>query len=205
MRIGGFGGTAGLAEFLRLGEISACVDATHPYATTMSAHAVRACEVAAVPLARFVRPGWSHREQSPSWHWVDSYEQAMAAATTLGRRPFITTGRQTLVNFSGWTDRQVLVRVVEPLVVDVPKSWTVICDRGPYSHSGEIDVMSEHSIDVLLTKDSGGSFTAAKLEAAATLGVPIIVVARPLMDAFDNEFENVSETVAWLSGLHSAK
>lgn len=195
---------SGLDEFLRLENIGACIDATHPYATTMSAHAVQACENATVPLARYVRAGWATRADAGSWHWVDSYAQAASKANALGRRPFITTGRQTLEHFQDWSDRSVLVRVVEALTITTPQSWVVIHDRGPYVLADELELMQRHNIDVLLTKDSGGSCTEAKLEAAATLGVPV-VVARPAVDAFERELATVSEAVEWLIGLQAAQ
>lgn len=179
VRIGGFGGVDGLTGFLRESEVAAVVDATHPFAATMSAHAAQACAVTRTPLVRLARPGWGDHPDAGSWTWVDSHPQARAAAESLGRRPFLTTGRQTLTHYREWTDRDVLVRVVEPLDDPPPARWTTILDRGPYAVDGEASLLRQHRIDVLLTKDSGGSYTAAKLDAARTLGVPVVVVSRP--------------------------
>jgi precorrin-6A/cobalt-precorrin-6A reductase len=179
VRIGGFGGAAGLAAFLRERSVSAVLDSTHPFAATVSANAVRACAATRTPLVRFARPGWGDHPDSASWTWVASHDEARAAAERLGSRPFITTGRQTLGDYAQWTDREVLVRVVEPLEDPPPAGWTVVQDRGPYAVDGEVALLREHRVDVLLTKDSGGSYTSAKLDAARELRVPVVVVSRP--------------------------
>lgn len=178
VRIGGFGGVDGLADYLREQRIEALVDATHPFATTMSAHAAQAGRQAGLDVVRLVRPGWADDPRASGWHWVPDYADAARAAERLGSRPFLTTGRQTLHHFEDWAGRPVLVRVVEP-VDEVPPAWTVIRDRGPYRVEDELDLMRRHRVDVLLTKDSGGSYTGAKLSAAGRLGVAVVVVSRP--------------------------
>lgn len=178
VRIGGFGGVDGLTAYLREHRVTHVVDATHPFAAQMRRHALDAAARAGVPLVRLARPGWSGHPDAGSWHWVDTYDDARVRAEELGVRPFLTTGRQTLEHFASWTDRDVVVRVVVELD-EVPSRWTVVQDRGPYTRDGEIAVMREHAVDVLLTKDSGGGYTAAKLDAARELGVPVVVVRRP--------------------------
>lgn len=179
VRVGGFGGVDGLAEFLCDYAVAAVVDATHPFAATMTLHAAEACERTHTPLVRLARPGWSAHPDASSWRWVASHDDARTAAAELGTRPFLTTGRQTLGHYASWTDREVLVRVVEPLETAPPERWTVVEDRGPYAVDDEIRLLRSHRVDVLLTKDSGGAYTAAKLTAARALGVPVVVVERP--------------------------
>ncbi|MET0863097.1 MAG: precorrin-6A/cobalt-precorrin-6A reductase, partial [Nakamurella sp.] len=113
VRIGGFGGSAGLAEYLAAEHFSLVVDATHPFATKMSAAAVAACGPGAVPLLRLARPGWADHPDAGSWCWVDSYLEAADAALDLGSRVFLTTGRTTLGHFARLGDTFVLVRLVE--------------------------------------------------------------------------------------------
>ena len=97
----------------------------------------------------------------------------------MARRPFLTTGRQSLDAFLPWADRRAIVRVVDPPEFAVPAAWTVIISRGPYSYEGERRLMIDHAVDVLITKDSGGDQTKAKLDAAADLGVPVVIISRP--------------------------
>ena len=114
-RIGGFGGVAGLTRYLRERRVSAVVDATHPFAAQMSQHAADACAALGLPLLRLARPGWSTSPLADGWYWVDSFPAAADRAAGLSRRPFLTTGRQTLQHFTGpLGDRYALVRVVEP-------------------------------------------------------------------------------------------
>lgn len=200
VRIGGFGGSAGLTAFLHQNQISAVVDATHPFAARMSANAREASALTGIPLLRFLRLGWGQRPDAAGWHWVTDIDEARQRAESLGKRPFLTTGRQTLSAFASWADREVLVRIVEPLEEEPPDSWTIIHDRGPYDLQGERDLLITHRIDVLVTKDSGGSYTSAKLDACAELGVPVVVVRR----SGEGTCETVStltEVLAWINRL----
>lgn len=199
VRIGGFGGLDGLHTWLTAHRVEAVVDATHPYAEQMSSHAVQACSRALVPLVRLERPGWAQHPLASEWTWVDNHDQARAAADRVGRYPFLTTGRQTLEHYlRPWHDRQVLVRIVEPLDEPAPPSWRVIRDRGPYEVGAQTALLREHGVDVLLTKDSGGRYTSAKLEAAAELGVPVVVLRRP---AIPREVTAVTSTAAAVAAI----
>lgn len=195
VRIGGFGGVAGLRAAAL--DFDAVVDATHPFARRISAHAAAACD--GVPLVRLARPAWEPR---PGWRIVHDHRAAAARTATLGRRPFLTVGRQDLAAFTGpLADRPVLARVVDPPEVAVPTPWRLLLDRGPYSFDGEAALMREHGVDVLVTKDSGGEMTRAKIDAAETLGVPVVVVRRPAPPAGVPLVSSVAATLAWLERL----
>lgn len=198
VRVGGFGGVVGLAETLTADGYTHLVDATHPFAVTMRAHAVAAATQVGVPVVRLARPGWRGHPAAGSWTWAESYAAARVAAEGLGSRPFLTTGRQTLAHFLAWEDRDVLVRVVEPLMIDVPTRWQVVLDRGPFTVEAERHLLLAHEIDVLLTKDSGGAYTAAKLDAAGELSVPVVVVARPPAPPGMPEVASVEAVLRWL-------
>ena len=178
VRFGGFGGVPGLVAYLRDHAVRAVVDATHPFAAQMSGNAAAACALTGVPLLRLSRPGWSTRADAASWHWVDTIAAARPIAELLGERIFLAIGRQSLAEFAGWSDRQVLVRVVDPPDVEVPATWQVLRAHGPFSLDDELHLMRRHAIDVLVTKDSGGP-TEAKLDAAAELGAAVVIVRRP--------------------------
>ena len=197
VRIGGFGGVAGLIGYLSQHHITHVVDATHPFAVRMRGNAVEACARASVPLLRLARPGWSHHPDAPTWHWVNAYDEARQRARELGVRPFISSGRQTLQHFRVW-DTDALVRVVEPLDEPIPARWRVELDRGPYRLEAEIALMREHGTDVLITKDSGGSYTSAKLDAARALNVPVVVVRRPANPRGLVEVSSLEAVRAWL-------
>ncbi|KSZ60395.1 cobalt-precorrin-6A reductase [Rhodococcus pyridinivorans] len=177
VRIGGFGGAEGLARYLNERGIRAVVDATHPFAAGISANAAAACAAVNVPLLRLQRPGWHDRHGL--WTWADDHHAAAEAAAT-GRRIFLSTGRQTLDRFVGpLAAHDVLVRVVDPLAIELPPNWSVLLGRGPYDRDDERSLLLDNRIDTLVTKDSGGSLTRGKLDAADELGVRVIVVRRP--------------------------
>lgn len=194
VRIGGFGGPAGLAAWLREHATAAVVDATHPFAARISAHAATACEATGVPLVVLRRPGGP---AEPGWTVVDSLEQA--ALRLPGERVFLTTGRGGLAAFAA-SDRWFLLRSVDPPEPPLPPRLEVLLDRGPFTLDGERALLREHRIDVLVTRDSGGP--AAKLEAARLEGVPVVVVRRPpppagvaTVDAVDRALDWVRVTV----------
>jgi precorrin-6A/cobalt-precorrin-6A reductase len=176
VRVGGFGGADGLAGYLRTEGFDALVDATHPFAATISAHAARAAGAAGVPLLVLRRPGWTERP-GDRWHRVPSVAEAAGLLPGLGRRVFLTTGRQSIGAFADRDDCWFLSRSVEPPEPPMPRHLEVLLDRGPFAVAGERALLTGHRIDVLVTKDSGGS--TAKLDAARELGVPVIVVDRP--------------------------
>lgn len=198
VRIGGFRGVDGLATAIAEGGFTHLIDATHPFAVGMRANAVAAARQAEVPVVRLARPGWRQHPSSESWTWVNSFDEALTAMQGLGSRPFITSGRQTLEHYLSWDEAEALVRIVEPLDFEVPARWTVVRDRGPFSVTDEVALMREHGVDVLVTKDSGGSYTAAKLDAAAQLGVPVVVVSRPANPDGMPELADVSDVMGWL-------
>lgn len=178
VRVGGFGGVDGLVRYLTDQRVDLVVDATHPFAAQISANAATASSRTGIPLVRLERPGWRDHPGARGWTWVADLVAAREAADAAGR-PFLTTGRQSLDTFLPWADRAVLVRIVDPPEFPLPDRWRVIRARGPYDYPAEHRLLVEHQIDVLLTKDSGGEHTAAKLTAADDLGVRVVVVERP--------------------------
>jgi precorrin-6A/cobalt-precorrin-6A reductase len=205
VRIGGFGGSAGLRDYLRDNQIAAVVDATHPYATVISGSAAAACTASGVPLLRLARPGWSGHPDSGSWWWVESYPAAAATAAELGSRILLTTGRTTLPHFNALSEAHVVVRLVDDAADELPAGWQVIRSRGPYTVEGERRLMADHRIDVLVTKDSGGSMTAPKLAAAALEGISVVVVRRPAEPDTQPDSvstaDSVARATAWVLGV----
>ncbi|MGY1848185.1 MULTISPECIES: cobalt-precorrin-6A reductase [unclassified Blastococcus] len=176
VRIGGFGGAAGLAAWLREAPTAAVVDATHPFAAGMTAAAAEATSVTGVPLLRLQRPGWT-AGPGDEWHWVGSLQRAAAVVTGYDS-VFLTTGRQGLAAFAD-VPGHCLVRSVDPPSPPLPRRSTVVLARGPFTVADEIALMRAHAVEVVVTKDSGGGMTAAKLTAARELGVPVVLVRRP--------------------------
>lgn len=195
VRVGGFGGPQGLADWLVAEKVTAVVDATHPFAERISASAAKAARYAGIPLVLLRRPGWTPQE-GDDWHWADSLAEAASMLPGLGRRVFLTTGRQGLAAFAR-SDRWFLIRCVDPPGLPLPARKELILSRGPYTVDGERDLMTTHAIDLLVTKDSGGDHTAAKLTVARELGTPVIVVRRPALPDVP-VVTTVGEALSWL-------
>ena len=180
-RTGGFGGADGLAGYLRAERISALVDATHPFAARMRWHADEACNRTGVPRLRLERPPW---QAQPGDRWTAVATVAAAGEQIAGgrsRRVFVTTGRSELDALVPASDgrRWWLVRSIDPPERLPLHPAEVILDRGPFSVDGETALLARHRIDLVVTKNSGGNATFAKLEAARNLGVDVLVVDRP--------------------------
>ncbi|MGY1705895.1 cobalt-precorrin-6A reductase [Geodermatophilus sp. SYSU D00697] len=193
VRIGGFGGAEGLAA--ALDEVAALVDATHPFAATMTAHAAAAAAATGTALLRLQRPGWT-AGPGDDWRWVDSLEQAAESVAGAGS-VFVTTGRRGLAAFAGLRG-SCLVRAVDPPAPPLPARTTVVLARGPFTVEEELALMREHAVEVVVTKDSGGGMTAAKLTAARELRLPVVVVRRPPVPPGVPVVATVEEALAWL-------
>ncbi|MET8504258.1 cobalt-precorrin-6A reductase [Streptomyces sp. NPDC004787] len=195
VRIGGFGGPAGLAAWLREHAVDAVIDATHPFAERISFNAAEAAATAHVPLLALRRPGWVPVD-GDDWRSVTSLAEAARALDGLGDRVFLTTGRMGLAAFA---DRPewFLVRSVDAPDAPLPARAEVLLDRGPFTLDGERALIREHRVDVLVTKDSGGAATAPKLRAAREAGLPVVVVRRPPVPEGVATAASPQEAAAW--------
>jgi precorrin-6A/cobalt-precorrin-6A reductase len=199
VRIGGFGGVEGLKRWLQEEGIDAVVDATHPFAATMTAHAAEACGQLQLPHLVLARPAWD-----PGAAVV--VESDVEAAETIARRKysrvFLTTGRSGVKAFAD-SDAWFLIRAVtEPDDDVMPRQYQLLLSRGPYHYDDEITLLRQHRIDALVTKNSGGEMTRAKLDAAAALDIPVVMVARPQLPAGISAVGTVQEAADWIAGLN---
>lgn len=181
VRVGGFGGAEGLRRFLAENGVTAVVDATHPFAAGITRNAAEACAALGVRLIRVDRPGWAAHPHASRWVWVDDHEAAASAVVALGSgRVLLTVGRQHTLDYSPALDGHfVLARAAEPPSGALPMSWRLELARGPFPLDGERRLFAEHRIDRIVTKDSGGEATSAKLTAADEAGAVVVMIRRP--------------------------
>lgn len=198
VRVGGFGGADGLRCWLRDERIKAVVDATHPFAKTMTATAAAVCQELRMPYLVLARPPWDPGAAIV----VSSDREAAGVVDQRGySRVFLTTGRSGTAAFAR-SDAWFLIRAVtEPDTESLPRRHQLVLSRGPYRFDDELGLLREHRIEALVTKNSGGDMTRAKLDAAATLGVAVLMVARPPLPAGANVVATVEEAAEWVAGL----
>ncbi len=177
VRIGGFGGVEGLREFASREHMTLLVDATHPFAVQISAHAAQAGAQAGIPVLRLERPPWDRRA-GDDWREVADIDEAVRIIPQ-GAHVLVTVGRQEVAPFLERDDIYVVARMIEPPVVQVLDHAELLLARPPFTLKQEKALMEEKRITVLVAKNSGGDATFAKIEAARELGLPVIMIARP--------------------------
>ncbi len=196
VRIGGFGGVDGMRCWLAEAAVDAVVDATHPFAATITAHAAQVCADLRMPHLVLVRPAWpagaAHQVRSDA-------EAAEMVARHEYRRVFLTTGRSGVSAFAD-LDAWFLIRAVTaPDAAALPDRHHIVLSRGPYAYHDELNLMRQYRIDALVTKNSGGAMTRPKLEAAAKLGVPVLMVQRPPLPPGVRTVDTVMAAAEWVT------
>jgi precorrin-6A/cobalt-precorrin-6A reductase len=195
VRIGGFGGVDGLRKWLRDEGVDAVVDATHPFAATITANAAQACDELRLPYLVLARPAW---DPGDSVVVASDGEAAETVARREFSRVFLTTGRSGVKAFAD-SDAWFLIRAVTAPDGDVlPRRHQLVLSRGPYDYDGEYALLREHRIDALVTKNSGGDMTRAKLDAAGALDIPVVMVERPPLPAGVTAVGTVDEAAEWV-------
>jgi precorrin-6A/cobalt-precorrin-6A reductase len=197
LRIGGFGGAAGLAAHLMAERIDALIDATHPYATAISQNAAAAARQAGVPFVALHRPPWG-AVPGDRWIEVDDVRAAVVAIGSETRNVFVALGRNELAPFAAAPQHRYLVRSVDPVDPPLPLPHvTYITARGPFREADDRALMTAHGIEVVMSKNSGGSAAYGKIAAARALGTAVIMLRRPPLTGVPS-VATVDEAVAWL-------
>jgi precorrin-6A/cobalt-precorrin-6A reductase len=197
VRMGGFGGVAGLCAYLRAARIDRMVDATHPYAGQISFNAVQAAQETGVPLVRYMRPPWE-QQIGDAWITVETVAEA-AAALPPDAVVLLTTGHTGLEHFMERNDCRFVVRTIEKPAMGLPGHAELLQDRPPYSLDGETALMQRKGVTHLVSKNSGGPQTQSKLDAARRSGVRVIMIARPAYGPA-REVTSVEAAMAALAG-----
>lgn len=179
VRVGGFGGVEGLADYLRAEGITHLVDATHPFAATMSAHAVAAAQAAGIAHVALTRPVWTATE-GDRWTHVPDLAGAIAALDGPARRIMLALGRMHVDAFAAQPQHFYLLRFVDsPTAPPTLPHHHLVIDRGPFDVEGDTRLIQTHGIDLILCKNAGGAGAQAKLIAARDLGLPVLMIDRP--------------------------
>jgi precorrin-6A/cobalt-precorrin-6A reductase len=198
VRIGGFGGVEGLRRWLIESEVDAVVDATHPYAAVITASAAEVSGALRIPHLVLSRPAWPLGEAIPARSDADAVKTVQDHGF---ERVFLTTGRSGVQVFRD-IDAWFLIRAVTaPDPHTLPRHHQLVLSRGPYRYDDEHALLAEHRIDCLVTKNSGGDMTRPKLDAAAALDVPVVMVDRPPLPDAVSTVSTVDDAVAWVSSL----
>jgi precorrin-6A/cobalt-precorrin-6A reductase len=202
-RIGGFGGVAGLVAYLEAERIDAVIDATHPFASHMSANAVAACRATDTPLVVLTRPAWTPQ---PGDRWVEvaTIEEAVDALGAAARTVFLTQGRLQLAAFARAPQHRYIVRAIDrPVEIGALPRCKLVLARGPFSLADETKLMRDEGVGALVTKNSGGSATYPKIEAARALGIEVVIVRRPAAPETETLYD-LDAVIAWIAAHRRA-
>ncbi|MBR0848546.1 cobalt-precorrin-6A reductase [Bradyrhizobium diazoefficiens] len=201
IRIGGFGGASGLADTIRREGFTHVIDATHPFAAEMSRNAAEACAQTGTPLIALERAPWE-KTQGDNWIDVTDVDAAAAALPESPANVFLAIGRQHIAPFAAKPQHAYTLRFVDPSVAALPFAADVIVSRGPFTLDGELEMMRARKIAWIVARNSGGGGARAKIDAARTLGLPVIMIARPELPERPR-VESVAEIMQWLD--HSTR
>ena len=197
VRIGGFGGASGLAQWIAENQVDFVIDATHPFAAIMSENVRLACETAGIMRLVLGRPQWMPRE-GDRWLPVSDAGAAARLVPKTGQRPFLTVGERELANFAGLDSMRVVVRLIDLPANPLPfPNCEIIRGRGPFTLAAERRLLAQHEIDVIVAKNSGGSATYAKIAAARGAQIPVIMIERP-PPVVGERVENPEHAVTWI-------
>jgi precorrin-6A/cobalt-precorrin-6A reductase len=200
VRIGGFGGSEQMRQWLVDNDVDAVIDATHPFAAAITERTAQVCGALGVLHLVLSRPPW---EPGDALLVADNAAAAKVIDEQGFSRVFLTTGRSSIGAFTG-CGAWFLIRVVTaPEPTMLPRLHKLLLSRGPYHYDDELALMREHRIDVLVTKNSGGELTRAKLDATAALGIPVIMAQRPPLPSGIKTVGTVDEAVGWVTGITS--
>jgi precorrin-6A/cobalt-precorrin-6A reductase len=199
-RIGGFGGTEGLVAYLQNKAIALLIDATHPYAAQISFNAVEAAKISGIPHLMLVRPEWQPIE-GDRWIEVDDLQAATNLLPGLAKRVFLTIGRQELSTFADLEDIWFLMRMIDPPEANTPiPKGQLLLERGPFSLADERELLQQYQIEAIVSKNSGGEATYAKIIAARELNLPVVMVKRPAIPKSDR-VSDVENALKWLKNF----
>lgn len=197
VRVGGFGGPEGLAAYIRENRISHVIDVTHPFAAQMSGNAIEACRITSTPLAALTRPAWSP-QPGDNWRHVPDITAAVAALSGVSRRVFLAVGRMHLEDFAAQPQHHYLLRLVdEPDSLPLPNADVVVA-RGPFAEEDDRALLQHHGTQLIVSKNAGGTGARAKLDAARALGLPVLMIDRPVLPQ-RTELSNVAQVLDWFT------
>ena len=196
-RVGGFGGAAGLELWLQENRVTHVIDATHPFAARISQHAATACAASGVPLIGFARPPWVP-VPGDRWLHVPGVDRAVEALPAPPAAVFLAIGRQDLTAFAARPQHRYLLRLVDPAPAQLLPGAEVVVARGPFTLAGDLALMQRHGTELVVAKNAGGEGARAKLDAARSLGLPVIMIDRPTLPDGRTLAGSVPEVMAWL-------
>ena len=196
-RRGGFGGVPGLVCYLRDHKVDLLVDATHPFAQQMSINAAAAAAQTGLPHLAIRRPAWQP-SAGDDWRIVDGLAAALQQIGALPQRIFVAFGRQELAPLLTAPHHRYLIRSVDPVTppLDLPQV-DYLLGRGPFDLASEMALLRDHGVQMIIAKNSGGSASGAKLDAARALGLPCYLVKRPVLPQGD-QVPTVAAALPWI-------
>jgi precorrin-6A/cobalt-precorrin-6A reductase len=198
VRVGGFGGADGLADWLRAHHVGFVIDATHPFASQMSANVREACDAVSLPRLSFVRAPWTAAD-GDNWRNVSNLDTAAALLPDLAKRVFLSIGSARLDLFSGLRNVHLVVRMIDSPEKPLPLAdYSVILARGPFDEAAERKLLCDERIEAVVSRNSGGAATVAKIKAAKALGLPVVMISPPVRETGEC-VESLEGALKWIT------
>lgn len=200
VRTGGFGGTQGLVDWMTENRPKVVVNGVHSFAATMSDRVAQACAQTGTPMARLQPTSWEDQPDAKDWIWVADHDQAAQAVNDLPDPVLLTIGRQETRHYLPLASRDITHRVIDAPDEPLPDSWTLLCQRGPYSVDAERELMDApgHRIATLVTKDSGGASLDPKLVIAREITATVVMIRRPATMHVETQCGDADQAAAWV-------
>lgn len=175
---GGFGGESGFKSYVQRHDITAVLDATHPFAHRISHRSAEICKSMGLSYCQLLRPAWA---PGPDDKWITlSREEDAALHIPDGSKVFLATGRQTLNRFANLAGCHLICRQIDPPDRPFPfPNGSYLIGRPPFSEEDEFTLFKDLGVDWLIAKNAGGTASRTKLDAAGRLGIGVALLERP--------------------------
>lgn len=195
---GGFTQFGGLKQYVIENNITHLIDGTHPFAEKMSNTIAKVSAELNIESVRFHRLPWQKTDRD-QWVEVNGWADVLDEVST-HKSVFITAGQvtQSVIDALASQIPHLLLRTAMPVNINLPSNVTWIKAIGPFELETEQALIKAHHIDAIISKNSGGESTYAKMQAAAGANICVYQFKRPLLAPTSYQFDCLTQCVDFI-------